>query len=91
MTLAKRVNMSRSAFGARFAELVGEPPLQYLARWRVTRAAEMLRDSDEKVQTVANLVGYETLPAFSRAFERWHGESPAAFRREFERRRLRRG
>ncbi len=80
--LAKRVKMSRSGFAARFTELVGEPPLQYLARWRVTRAAEMLRDSDEKVQTVANAVGYESLPAFSRAFKRWNGESPGTFRRK---------
>ncbi|WP_394821460.1 AraC family transcriptional regulator [Pendulispora albinea] len=82
MTLARRVNMSRSGFAARFTELVGEPPLQYLARWRVTRAAEMLRDTNEKVAAVANLVGYESLPAFSRAFKRWQGESPATFRRK---------
>lgn len=79
--LAKRVHMSRSGFAARFAELVGESPLQYLARWRVTRAAELLRDGDEKIAAVANLVGYESLPAFSRAFKRWQGESPASFRR----------
>ena len=81
VSLAKHVSMSRSGFAARFLDLVGEPPLQYLARWRVTRAAEMLRGSDEKVQAIARLVGYESLPAFSRAFKRWHGESPAAFRR----------
>lgn len=89
-TLAKRVSMSRSGFAARFTELVGEPPLQYLARWRVTRAAERLRDSDEKIDTVAKLVGYESLPAFSRAFKRWQGASPATFRRELERQGLRR-
>ncbi len=75
---------------ARFTELVGEPPLQYLARWRVTRAAERLRDGDEKIDTVAKLVGYESLPAFSRAFKRWQGESPATFRRELERQGLQR-
>lgn len=80
-TLARRVNMSRSGFAARFTELVGQPPLQYLARWRVTRAAELLRDRDEKIEAVANRVGYESLPAFSRAFKRWQGESPAMFRR----------
>ena len=80
-TLARRVSMSRSGFAQRFTELVGEPPLQYLARWRVTRAAELLRDSDDKVEAVANLVGYESVPAFSRAFKRWQGQSPAIFRR----------
>lgn len=88
--LARRVSMSRSGFAARFTELVGEPPLQYLARWRVTRAAEMLRDGNEKVEVVANLVGYESVPAFSRAFKRWQGESPATFRRALERQGLRR-
>ncbi|QRO00035.1 AraC family transcriptional regulator [Archangium violaceum] len=90
VSLAKRVNMSRSGFAARFTELVGEPPLQYLARWRVTRAAELLRDGDEKIEAVANLVGYESLPAFSRAFKRWQGESPATFRRALEQQGLRR-
>lgn len=85
VSLAKRVNMSRSAFAARFTDLVGEPPLHYLARWRVSRAAELLRDGDEKIESVANLVGYESLPAFSRAFKRWQGESPATFRRAPER------
>ncbi|MBX3213677.1 MAG: AraC family transcriptional regulator [Labilithrix sp.] len=79
--LARRVSMSRSSFASRFTELVGDPPLQYLARWRTTRAAELLRESDEKVETIANLVGYESLPAFSRAFKRWQGQSPANFRR----------
>lgn len=83
-TLARRVNMSRSAFAARFTELVGAPPLQYLARWRTARAAELLRESEEKVETIANLVGYESLPAFSRAFKRWQGQSPMTFRRHLE-------
>lgn len=90
LTLAKRVHMSRSGFAARFTELVGESPLQYLARWRVTRAAELLRDGDASIEAVANLVGYESLPAFSRAFKRWQGESPANFRRSLEQRGLRR-
>lgn len=90
VTLAKRVNMSRSGFAARFTELVGEPPLHYLARWRVSRAGEMLRDGDSKIEAVANAVGYESLPAFSRAFKRWQGESPATFRRALERKGLRR-
>ncbi|WP_244227280.1 helix-turn-helix domain-containing protein [Corallococcus aberystwythensis] len=80
--LARRVGMSRSGFAARFTELVGESPLQYLARWRIARAAELLRDTPEKVETIAGRVGYESVPAFSRAFKRWQGTGPAAFRRE---------
>jgi AraC-like DNA-binding protein/mannose-6-phosphate isomerase-like protein (cupin superfamily) len=78
--LAKRVGMSRSAFAARFHELVGEPPLQYLARWRMSRAAELLRTTTESVSAIARRVGYESLPSFSKAFRRWQGTSPAAFR-----------
>lgn len=80
--LARRVGMSRSGFAARFTDLVGESPLQYLARWRIARAAELLRDTTEKVETIAGRVGYESVPAFSRAFKRWQGTGPAAFRRE---------
>jgi AraC-like DNA-binding protein len=90
VTLATRVGMSRSGFAARFKELVGDAPLQYLARWRVTRAAELLRDGDDGIEAIANLVGYESLPAFSRAFKRWQGESPATFRRALEQQGLRR-
>lgn len=79
--LAKRVGLSRSGFAARFTELVGEPPLQYLARWRLTKAAELLRDTDEGIIAIAARVGYESVPSFSRTFKRWRGESPAAFRR----------
>ena len=79
--LATRVGLSRSGFAARFTELVGEPPLQYLARWRVTRAAELLRDTDESVSTIAARVGYESTPSFNKAFKRWQGTSPGAYRR----------
>ncbi|WP_223645817.1 AraC family transcriptional regulator [Corallococcus sp. EGB] len=79
--LARRVGMSRSGFAARFTELVGESPLQYLARWRIARAAELLRDTTEKVESIARRVGYESVPAFSRAFKRLQGTGPAAFRR----------
>jgi AraC-like DNA-binding protein len=79
--LAARVGLSRSGFAARFTELVGEPPLQYLARWRVTRAAELLRDTDEAVSTIAARVGYDSTPSFNKAFKRWQGTSPGAYRR----------
>lgn len=80
--LAARVGLSRSGFAARFTGLVGEPPLQYLARWRATRAAELLRDTTEPVSTIADRVGYESTPSFNKAFKRWQGLSPGAYRRE---------
>jgi AraC-like DNA-binding protein len=55
--LASSVAMSRSAFAARFTQLVGEPPLQYLARWRMTLAAQRLREDDAVIADVAEAVG----------------------------------
>jgi AraC-like DNA-binding protein len=80
-SLASAVGMSRSAYAARFSDLVGEPPLQYLARWRMTRAAALLRDREQTPTTVASLVGYQSAPAFNKAFKRWQGVGPGAFRR----------
>ena len=79
--LAARVGLSRSGFAARFSDLVGEPPLQYLARWRMTRAAELLRDTSEPVGTIAQRVGYESTPSFNKAFRRWKAASPGEYRR----------
>lgn len=79
--LASAVAMSRSAFAARFTALVGEPPLQYLARWRMTLAAQRLRDDDAVIADVAEAVGYANPVAFSKAFARLQGVGPATFRR----------
>ena len=74
--------MSRSAFAARFSELVGEPPLQYLARWRMTLAAQRLREDNAVIANVAESVGYANPVAFSKAFARLQGVGPGAFRRK---------
>jgi len=80
-SLAQEVAMSRSAFSERFKDLVGEPPLAYLARWRLHRAAGMLHRSDAKLAQVARRVGYESEVAFHRAFKRALGSSPGEYRR----------
>ena len=80
--IATAVAMSRSAFAARFTELVGEPPLQYLARWRMTIAAQRLREDDAVIADVAEAAGYANPVAFSKAFARMQGIGPGAFRRE---------
>lgn len=59
-SLASQVGMSRSTFAAKFTELLGEPPLRYLARWRAHKAAWYLRTSDEKLSEIARRVGYIT-------------------------------
>jgi AraC-like DNA-binding protein len=81
--LAKQVGLSRSGFAARFTSLVGEPPLQYLTRWRVGRAAELLRDTQRRVTEIAQDVGYDSVPSFNKAFRKWQGESPTAFRARY--------
>jgi len=79
--LAERAATSRSVFADRFTTLVGRPPMQYLAQWRMQLAANRLLTGTAKVATIAEEVGYESEPAFSRAFRRQMGASPAAWRR----------
>jgi AraC-like DNA-binding protein len=80
--LAKKVDMSRAAFSARFSRLVGEPPMAYLAGWRMTLAAVLLRTTSVTVAAVARQVGYENAFSFSTAFKRAHGKSPMGWRQE---------
>src|SRR6476659_5735973 len=68
--LAREVAMSRSAFAERFSELVGEPPMQYLIRWRLALAAQALRSGTEAITRIAERSGYDSDAAFSRAFKR---------------------
>jgi AraC-like DNA-binding protein len=66
----------------RFATLVGEPPIQYLMRWRLALAAQTLRSAGDAIAHVAARTGYESLTAFNRAFKREFGMPPAAWRRQ---------
>ena len=79
--LGREVALSRSALAERFTALVGEPPIQYLMRWRLALAAQMLRAGRDAVGRVAERTGYESEAAFSRAFKREFGMPPAAWRR----------
>jgi AraC-like DNA-binding protein len=78
--LAKHVAMSRSAFATRFRDLLGESPLRYIARWRMIRAAELLRTTTQPLDEVAATLGYATPTAFHKAFKRQLGVTPAAYR-----------
>jgi AraC-like DNA-binding protein len=80
--LARKVALSRSALAERFAALVGEPPIQYLMRWRLALAAQALRSGNRAIALVAEESGYESESAFNRAFKREFGMPPAAWRRE---------
>jgi AraC-like DNA-binding protein len=79
--LAKESGLSRSALADRFTNLIGQPPMQYLARWRMQVAANRLINGTDTIAQVASDVGYESEAAFSRAFKRSVGKSPAAWRR----------
>jgi AraC-like DNA-binding protein len=79
--LARQVGMSRSALAQRFTDLIGVPPMQYLARWRLQLAAQRLRLSNRPLAVVAEEVGYESEAAFNRAFKREFGMPPATWRR----------
>jgi AraC-like DNA-binding protein len=79
--LAHRVGISRSGLAQRFADLLGVPPMQYLAQWRLQLAAQQLRLADRPLASVAEDVGYESEAAFNRAFKREFGVPPATWRR----------
>jgi pimeloyl-ACP methyl ester carboxylesterase/AraC-like DNA-binding protein len=82
--LAREAGVSRSVLGERFAELLGEPPMRYCARWRMRIAQNLLRDSDENTANIAYAVGFASEAAFNRAFKREFGEPPASWRRRVE-------
>jgi AraC family transcriptional regulator, alkane utilization regulator len=79
--LGREVGLSRSALADRFTRLIGEPPMRYLARWRIQVAAQQLRDSDMPLVRIAEQVGYESEAALNRAFKRSFGVPPARWRK----------
>jgi AraC-like DNA-binding protein len=80
--LADRAGVSRSTMAKRFAELVGEPPLTYLTRWRMTLAADLLVEQESAtIADVARAVGYADPFGFSAAFKRVRGANPSEYRR----------
>jgi AraC-like DNA-binding protein len=79
--LAGEAGISRSALAERFVELIGEPPMQYLTRWRLALAAQRLRTGGESLARVAEHCGYDSEAAFNRAFKREFGTPPSAWRK----------
>jgi AraC family transcriptional regulator, alkane utilization regulator len=79
--LARKVGLSRSALAQRFTDLLGQPPMQYLARWRLQVAAQELLSGSKSLAAVAEQVGYESEAAFNRAFKREFGTPPAYWRK----------
>ena len=78
--LAQQIAVSRSVLADRFVQAIGLPPMKYLVQWRLRIAADLVRNSRLGIAEIAGRVGYESEAAFSRAFKRQFGASPASFR-----------
>jgi AraC-like DNA-binding protein len=78
--LATEAGMSRSRLDARFREVLGRSPIRYLNEWRTHMAQDLLATTDITVAAIARRVGYDAEEAFSRAFKRSQGRSPALWR-----------
>lgn len=83
--LATKIGISRSVLTDRFARFLGEPPLTYLARWRLQLAARLLKQGAKPLAQIAFEVGYESQAAFNRAFKREFGVAPGKYRKESRR------
>jgi AraC-like DNA-binding protein len=78
-SLAEAAGMSRSGFAARFKELLGQTPLEYVTEWRMQKAMQLLQQRDKKLIDVARSVGYESDASFSKAFKRVVGANPGEY------------
>ena len=79
--LARDVGLSRSAFAMRFTEIVGVPPIDYISRWRMLLAKNALADSSLSMAEIAEMVGFQSVSAFSTSFKRETGLPPSAYRK----------
>ncbi|KAA5834965.1 AraC family transcriptional regulator [Saccharopolyspora hirsuta] len=79
--LATKVGVSRAALARRFTALIGEPPMAYLTNWRIALAADLLRKTDQTVDSIARKVGYANAFALSVAFKRLRGTRPSDYRK----------
>ena len=79
--LGDEVGLSRSALAQRFTDIIGQAPIQYLTRWRLTIAAQRLRNERASLGRIAEDSGYDSGAAFNRAFKRAFGTTPAAWRK----------
>jgi len=80
-SLAMQTGMSRSAFAARFANLVGQTPLRYLTEWRMRIARSRLIDTADGLAAISVDLGYQSEASFCRAFKRVFGKPPGSIRR----------
>lgn len=81
-SMAEQAHLSRSAFSERFATVVGQPPMTYALNWRMAVARDALITGRKNIEQVATATGYGSASAFSIAFSRTVGVSPARYVRE---------
>lgn len=79
--LAREVGLSRSAFAMRFTQIVGIPPIDYISRWRLSLAKDALTGSDLSMTEIAEMVGFQSVSAFSAFFKRETGSPPSTYRK----------
>lgn len=79
-SLAQVARVSRATFARRFVEVMGEPPISYLAGWRLCLAADLLQGGDDTIESIARQVGYSSAYALSTAFTREYGMRPSRHR-----------
>ena len=79
--LAQKAGMSRSAFAARFKEVVGQAPLAYLTEWRIYQAARLIEANASKISVIGRRVGYQSEAAFTKAFRKVLGHAPSEYRK----------
>ncbi|TAL48345.1 MAG: AraC family transcriptional regulator [Methylovulum sp.] len=79
--LCTRAGLSKTVLSEKFSALIGSSPIEYLIAWRLQIAACRLKEPGMSVERVAERCGYDSVPAFSKAFKRYFGVSPGAFRR----------
>jgi transcriptional regulator GlxA family with amidase domain len=78
--LAEHVGLSRTALAVRFRDRVGVPPMRYLTKLRMSRAAAYVATGHLSIQEIAGLAGYQNDAALSKAFKREFGQAPGAYR-----------
>lgn len=82
-SLAQTAGLSRARFAARFQQMVGRAPIAYLTQWRMLKAAQMLRQTEKPIKTIARGMGYRTEQTFSRAFSQHFMQPPQNYRSSY--------
>lgn len=83
-TMAREAGLSRTTFAERFRQVIGVTPVQYVIRWRMTIAEDLLAGTDISIEQIRTRVGYESSFAFARAFRAHNGYSPREYRRSVQ-------